>query len=307
VSSIAGGTIRGAEKLEVQPITELDWSAGSILATVQVDLAGLLDISDTGDKELAGTIHNDGFTILEGGCQVTCSGATIENDASGIFSIGGGSQLFDDPGVPSTFTNAGVFRRVGGGPAANVAVIQVNFENINAGQVEINGSLVSEGGSFTQDGDQAKITIAANAALDVERLVLTGSIVQGPGTLAVTRTNPSTRPVTMTWTAAQLIDLPLFISSDASVVMDFTGLDGACLKDATVVNEGTMTYTAGSMDVTNTIINNGGTFVMDGGQVMRLTIATAGVFNNMPGAQFSAKQGLTVNVELIFNNAAAVT
>ncbi len=215
--TIAGGNLSGAGAVNVNSLL---WSVGTMTGpgTTTVVPGGTMTLRANGDRLLDGrTLNNAGAATWTGsGDILLANGAAFNNLAGATFQAIGRASIASVAGAPSSFTNAGSFRKT---TVGEVTVIGVPFTNTGTISVQT-GSLffdadgsttgtiaVSPGSTVTFSGDQIALgngaaiigagttsitnnaTITVTGAVSASNLSMDSGTLTGPGTISVTNLN----------------------------------------------------------------------------------------------------------------------
>jgi hypothetical protein len=269
---LAGGTIGGTGALTVTgPGT---WSSGTMSGSGSTTLVGTVALNSASVKDVNSgrTVNFNGSTTwantaADNGRIRTGNGATLQNNGTWLDQNNFTNQISPDfGGAPSTFVNAGSYTKTG---TATTTTIAIGFNNggsvnVNTGTLVLSGGGTSDGGSFSVasgatlefgGGTHTLNNIALGAGTG--RLMVSGGIVNAPGTFAYSGTLTSTGGSFNANGTATTVGLNL-----AGGTIGGTGTlaitDGGTWTSGTILGAGIATFTgtlalasAGNKDVTN--------------------------------------------------------
>lgn len=152
--TLSGGTIAGTGTLTVS--TTFDWNTGAMTGsgTLATSSNTLSSLATAGAKSLGRTFANNGIAFYDGSnltFGVGGSPGTLQNNASGTFTVLADSDFIANDTQTHTITNAGTFALI---PPSNAAsAITINFDGVdyyNTGFLLISpGIALSTTGDFT--------------------------------------------------------------------------------------------------------------------------------------------------------------
>jgi hypothetical protein len=322
---LRGGTLTG----NLEMTGALNWQSGQIHGTLSIAATGALGISgNSTNHELAngGTVNNNGTVTWSGGYiwrQATDASATtcsFNNLAGGVFEMTGNNYAYVNGGRTWIFNNAGTVRKTAGTATSQITPTSFNNSGVVeavSGTLEIGGpnSLssgsfsastgavviwnsggITDGASFTGQGEKRVIAGSLNGTISATNLVITGSVggtASVSGT-AVLRGGTLTGNLEMTgaldWQSGS-VHGTLSIENGGALAIN-TGANHELANGGTVNNQGSVTW------------NNGFIF-----RTATDTSPTSCSFNNLAGGIFQITGNLQAYVNSkpwSFNNAGTV-
>lgn len=303
--SFLGGTLTGGTLI---PNAAFDWQGGTLTdGTLFLPQTATLSLTGPGSRVANHhTFNNSGTATYTGGTLTLQNGTLFNNQADGVFTIQGDHAL-DTLGEPSTFGNAGIFRKADGSGDSQVAVGFNNTGQVDTqvGRLNFNGSGTSSGQFNTASGAENRfpsgtftfnpgttVTGAGVLRLNGGTLLLTGPAPVTVPNLAVDGGTLSGGALTLNnvfdWTGGTLVNGSLTITGTGT--LNLSGSGNRTLDQHTVTHSGTTHYSGGTLTFQNgTTFNNqaSGVFNLLGD----LSIATSGAPSTFGNAGLLRKSG----------------
>ena len=255
----------------------MNWSGGTLSATMTIAPGGVLNISGGAQKNFYGTINNQGVVTWSGsGVIAAGSGGAFNNQSGGLFDVQGDATYYYAIVSQPSFNNAGTFRKSAG--AGTTAFNSIPFSN--TGTVDIQRGTLNFDNGFTQ-------TAAGTLQMEVGGLtpgsVFGRLVVNGQATLAgalnVTLINSFT---------------PQF--GDAFSVLTYNSRSGnfASINLPALPNALALTAQYNSANLTLLTVNAGGNNQTNAFQIARAS-------NGLPELRFTGEPNHTYRIQASTN------
>ncbi|MEO1260468.1 MAG: T9SS type A sorting domain-containing protein [Bacteroidota bacterium] len=324
-NAIRGGEILGNATFDVEPGGSLNFSTGTIKGKVQISAGATLTLTSSSDKEITdGTLTNDGTATWSSGDLVISGSGVFDNNNSLTCSFAANLDYFVSEGR-GTFNNDGTFTLSTSGvfdvychfnnhdkitvTNGSIHFEEGNFENNNeitipvGSTIEFNnstdlntGTSISSGGSLALRGGtldiQAALSLPNAFSITAGTLTTNATLsTTGPVTMldgAVTGANLWTISGGLAWSGGS-ISAPT--TNTAASILTLSGT--AKSLSATLTNDGTTTWSAGSLTLNAPgVLLNNNTLNITGADSVIVT-GTAGHLNNQ-GTIAKTSTGRTV-------------
>ena len=173
--SLSSGTLGGSGNLTVSGT--MNWTGGTMNGSgaTTIGSGGSLVISGTGIKFFGQRTINNGGTASWSGADIwSGGGATITNQAGGVFDVQGDASFLANQGGPVTINNAGTFKKSGG---TGTTSITAAFNN--SGSVIVQTGTINAGGpNFS---NSANSILGGSGTLDISHTSFASDGAYSPG------------------------------------------------------------------------------------------------------------------------------